>query len=91
MAAYDSNFGSTAIFSKGIAVAIKIHEISEAHTQRQLRGCAEISSHSGLINTLLYATQLIGMSHFSLVIGGTHLIAADDLYLKKTEEHLKDR
>jgi 7,8-dihydropterin-6-yl-methyl-4-(beta-D-ribofuranosyl)aminobenzene 5'-phosphate synthase len=46
-------------------------------------------SHSGLINTLLYATQLTGTNHFSLVVGGTHLIAADDLCLKKTEEHLK--
>jgi 7,8-dihydropterin-6-yl-methyl-4-(beta-D-ribofuranosyl)aminobenzene 5'-phosphate synthase len=45
-------------------------------------------SHSGLINTLLYAAQLAGTSHFSLVVGGTHLISADDSCLKKTEENL---
>jgi 7,8-dihydropterin-6-yl-methyl-4-(beta-D-ribofuranosyl)aminobenzene 5'-phosphate synthase len=45
-------------------------------------------SHSGLINTLLYATQLSGTNHFSLVVGGTHLVATDDLCLKKTEKHL---
>lgn len=45
-------------------------------------------SHSGLINTLLYAAQLTGTKHFSLVVGGTHLISADDLRLKKTDEHL---
>jgi 7,8-dihydropterin-6-yl-methyl-4-(beta-D-ribofuranosyl)aminobenzene 5'-phosphate synthase len=45
-------------------------------------------SHSGLINTLLYAVELTGKKHFSLVVGGTHLISANDLCLKKTEEHL---
>jgi 7,8-dihydropterin-6-yl-methyl-4-(beta-D-ribofuranosyl)aminobenzene 5'-phosphate synthase len=45
-------------------------------------------SHSGLINTLLYAAQLTGTNHFSLVVGGTHLISANDSCLKKTEEHL---
>jgi 7,8-dihydropterin-6-yl-methyl-4-(beta-D-ribofuranosyl)aminobenzene 5'-phosphate synthase len=45
-------------------------------------------SHSGLINTLLYATQLTGTNHFSLVVGGTHLISADDSCLGKTVEHL---
>jgi 7,8-dihydropterin-6-yl-methyl-4-(beta-D-ribofuranosyl)aminobenzene 5'-phosphate synthase len=45
-------------------------------------------SHSGLINTLLYASQLTGTNHFSLVVGGTHLISANDLCLKKTEDQL---
>jgi 7,8-dihydropterin-6-yl-methyl-4-(beta-D-ribofuranosyl)aminobenzene 5'-phosphate synthase len=45
-------------------------------------------SHSGFINTLLYAAQLTGTNHFSLVVGGTHLISADDSCLEKTEKHL---
>jgi 7,8-dihydropterin-6-yl-methyl-4-(beta-D-ribofuranosyl)aminobenzene 5'-phosphate synthase len=43
---------------------------------------------SGKFSSKLYAAQLLGTNHFSLVVGGTHLIAADDLCLKKTEEHL---
>jgi 7,8-dihydropterin-6-yl-methyl-4-(beta-D-ribofuranosyl)aminobenzene 5'-phosphate synthase len=44
-------------------------------------------SHSGLINALLYAAQLAGTNHFSLVVGETHLISADNSCLKQTIEN----
>jgi 7,8-dihydropterin-6-yl-methyl-4-(beta-D-ribofuranosyl)aminobenzene 5'-phosphate synthase len=46
-------------------------------------------SHSGIVNTLLYAAELTGTKRFSLVIGGTHLIDADETRLKKTLESLR--
>jgi len=48
-------------------------------------GCA----HSGIVNTLLYASELAGTKRFSLVIGGTHLIDADEMRLQRTLEALR--
>jgi len=48
-------------------------------------GCA----HAGIVNTLLYAAQLAGTNRFSLVIGGTHLIDADEMRLQRTLEALR--
>jgi 7,8-dihydropterin-6-yl-methyl-4-(beta-D-ribofuranosyl)aminobenzene 5'-phosphate synthase len=48
-------------------------------------GCA----HSGIVNTLLYASELAGTNRFSLVIGGTHLIDADEMRLQRTLEALR--
>jgi 7,8-dihydropterin-6-yl-methyl-4-(beta-D-ribofuranosyl)aminobenzene 5'-phosphate synthase len=45
--------------------------------------------HSGIANTLLYATELTGTNHFSLVIGGTHLIDADEARLIETLDFLR--
>jgi 7,8-dihydropterin-6-yl-methyl-4-(beta-D-ribofuranosyl)aminobenzene 5'-phosphate synthase len=47
-------------------------------------GCA----HAGLINTLLYATKLTGSNHFCAVIGGTHLVDADEERMRRTLEAL---
>jgi 7,8-dihydropterin-6-yl-methyl-4-(beta-D-ribofuranosyl)aminobenzene 5'-phosphate synthase len=46
--------------------------------------------HSGLLNTLRYASELTGTRKFSLVIGGTHLIDADEERLKKTLESIRE-
>ena len=46
-------------------------------------------SHSGIVNTLLHAAELTRTSRFSLVIGGTHLIDADESRLEKTLETLR--
>ncbi len=48
-------------------------------------GCA----HSGIVNTLLHAAKLAGTNCFSLVIGGTHLIDADEMRLQRTLEALR--
>ena len=48
-------------------------------------GCA----HAGLINTLLYAKELIGGRCFAGVIGGTHLVDADPVRLERTVDFLK--
>jgi 7,8-dihydropterin-6-yl-methyl-4-(beta-D-ribofuranosyl)aminobenzene 5'-phosphate synthase len=48
-------------------------------------GCA----HAGIVNTLLYAAELAGTNRFSLVIGGTHLIDADEMRLQRTLEALR--
>jgi 7,8-dihydropterin-6-yl-methyl-4-(beta-D-ribofuranosyl)aminobenzene 5'-phosphate synthase len=45
--------------------------------------------HSGIVNTLLYAAELTGTKRFSLVVGGTHLIDADDARLERTLESLR--
>jgi 7,8-dihydropterin-6-yl-methyl-4-(beta-D-ribofuranosyl)aminobenzene 5'-phosphate synthase len=45
--------------------------------------------HSGIVNTLLYATKLTGTKRFSLVIGGTHLIDADETRLARTLDSLQ--
>jgi 7,8-dihydropterin-6-yl-methyl-4-(beta-D-ribofuranosyl)aminobenzene 5'-phosphate synthase len=48
-------------------------------------GCA----HAGIVNTLLYAAALAGTNRFSLVIGGTHLVDADEMRLQRTLEALR--
>jgi 7,8-dihydropterin-6-yl-methyl-4-(beta-D-ribofuranosyl)aminobenzene 5'-phosphate synthase len=48
-------------------------------------GCA----HAGIVNSLLYAAELAGTNCFSLVIGGTHLIDADEIRLQRTLEALQ--
>jgi 7,8-dihydropterin-6-yl-methyl-4-(beta-D-ribofuranosyl)aminobenzene 5'-phosphate synthase len=48
-------------------------------------GCA----HSGIVNTLLYASELAGTKRFSLIVGGTHLIDADEVRVQKTMEALR--
>jgi 7,8-dihydropterin-6-yl-methyl-4-(beta-D-ribofuranosyl)aminobenzene 5'-phosphate synthase len=48
-------------------------------------GCA----HSGLVNTLLHARSLIGGRSFAAVIGGTHLVAADESRLQRTLDELR--
>jgi 7,8-dihydropterin-6-yl-methyl-4-(beta-D-ribofuranosyl)aminobenzene 5'-phosphate synthase len=45
--------------------------------------------HSGIVNTLLYATELTNTKRFSLVIGGTHLIDADEARLGWTLDSLR--
>ena len=45
--------------------------------------------HSGIANTLLYATELTGTNRFSMVIGGTHLIDAEETRLEQTLEFLR--
>lgn len=47
-------------------------------------------SHSGIINILRYAQQVTGMEKIYAVIGGTHLVAADDERLDITIKALKD-
>lgn len=47
-------------------------------------GCA----HAGLVNTLFYAAELAGGRKFAGVIGGTHLIDADESRLRRTVETL---
>lgn len=46
-------------------------------------------THAGLINTLLYAEELIGGSCFAGVIGGTHLVDADPVRLERTVDALR--
>jgi 7,8-dihydropterin-6-yl-methyl-4-(beta-D-ribofuranosyl)aminobenzene 5'-phosphate synthase len=46
-------------------------------------------SHSGIVNTLLYAAKLTGSRRFSLVIGGTHLMDANKTVLEKTLDSLR--
>ena len=50
-----------------------------------LLGCG----HAGIINTLLYIQELTGSKPFHMVIGGTHLINADEHRLQRTVEELK--
>ena len=45
--------------------------------------------HSGIANTLLYAMELTGTRRFSMVIGGTHLIDADETRLEQTLAFLR--
>lgn len=47
-------------------------------------GCA----HAGLINTLDYAARLTGTCRFAAVIGGTHLMDADEARIRSTVEAL---
>jgi 7,8-dihydropterin-6-yl-methyl-4-(beta-D-ribofuranosyl)aminobenzene 5'-phosphate synthase len=46
-------------------------------------------THSGLINTLSYASEITGASDITGIIGGTHLKDADKLRLKVTVKVLK--
>lgn len=46
-------------------------------------------SHSGLINILRYALQVTDNQQIYAVVGGTHLVAANDEKLHKTIEELK--
>jgi 7,8-dihydropterin-6-yl-methyl-4-(beta-D-ribofuranosyl)aminobenzene 5'-phosphate synthase len=46
-------------------------------------------THSGLINTLSYASEITGTSKITGIIGGTHLKDADKLRLKVTVKVLK--
>ena len=48
-------------------------------------GCA----HAGLINTLLYAAELVGGRTFAGVIGGTHLVDADPNRLQRTADAVR--
>jgi 7,8-dihydropterin-6-yl-methyl-4-(beta-D-ribofuranosyl)aminobenzene 5'-phosphate synthase len=48
-------------------------------------GCA----HAGLINTLLYAAELVGSKRFAGVIGGTHLVDAEPVRLQRTVDALR--
>ncbi|HNR44885.1 MAG TPA: MBL fold metallo-hydrolase [Methanofastidiosum sp.] len=45
-------------------------------------------NHSGLLNTIEHSKDLIGDDVF-LVLGGTHLVAADDNKISRTVEYLK--
>lgn len=45
--------------------------------------------HSGLINTLNYAKELIGNGHICAVIGGLHLFRASTERIKATTENLR--
>ena len=51
-----------------------------------LLGCA----HAGLINSLSYARKLVGGRRFAGVIGGTHLIEADEVRLQYTLEAIRE-
>jgi 7,8-dihydropterin-6-yl-methyl-4-(beta-D-ribofuranosyl)aminobenzene 5'-phosphate synthase len=51
-----------------------------------LTGCG----HSGLINILHHAKDLIGNGHIAAVIGGLHLFRASSERIKTTTEHLKE-
>lgn len=46
-------------------------------------------SHSGIINILRYAQQVTGSQAIHGVVGGTHLVAANDERLRTTIEELK--
>lgn len=46
--------------------------------------------HSGIINTLLYAAQLTGVSRFHAVVGGLHLYRASEDRIRKTTQALRD-
>ncbi len=56
------------------------------------RGWAVITGcgHSGLINTLTYAKELIGNSRIVAVIGGLHLFQATAERIKATTENLRE-
>jgi 7,8-dihydropterin-6-yl-methyl-4-(beta-D-ribofuranosyl)aminobenzene 5'-phosphate synthase len=47
-------------------------------------GCA----HAGLINTLMHASSLTGARRFAAVIGGTHMVEADDARIQRTIQEL---
>ena len=49
-------------------------------------GCA----HRGVINTLKYATKLTGIKNVHAILGGIHLMSADQAKLKKIFRCLKD-
>ena len=49
-------------------------------------GCA----HAGIINTLLYVKELLPERPIHTVIGGTHLMAADEERLDRTVEMLRE-
>jgi len=49
-------------------------------------GCA----HRGIINTLKYATKLTGTKKVHAILGGLHLMSANDEKLKKIFRCLKD-
>lgn len=49
-------------------------------------GCA----HRGMINTLLHARQVTGTEKIIAVVGGTHLLRADDRQLGQTIKMLKE-
>lgn len=51
-----------------------------------LLGCC----HPGLINTIEYAIQLTGETHFAAIIGGTHLMFHSEELLLQTLEALKN-
>ena len=48
-------------------------------------GCA----HAGIINTLLYVSELVGSKKFAAVVGGTHLVGADEEGLARTIDALR--
>lgn len=48
-------------------------------------GCA----HAGLINTLDYVSELTGERRFAAVVGGTHLVEADEAAVRNTMEALQ--
>jgi len=50
-----------------------------------LLGCC----HAGLINTLRHVVQLTGERRFAAVIGGTHLVSADEARMARTIEALR--
>ena len=50
-----------------------------------LLGCA----HAGVVNTLDYIASLVGVPRFRAVIGGMHLLNADEARLRKTAEALE--
>ncbi|MGM0365333.1 MAG: MBL fold metallo-hydrolase [Actinomycetota bacterium] len=50
-----------------------------------LLGC----THSGLVNTMIKASELSGKDDFLLVAGGLHLSQRDDNYVEKTLEEIK--
>lgn len=45
-------------------------------------------SHAGIVNILRYVAEQTGQSRFHTVIGGTHLVAADDAQLERSIEAL---
>lgn len=47
-------------------------------------------SHSGIINILRYARQVTGGEHIYGVVGGTHLVAADEERLNLTIKELRE-
>jgi len=47
-------------------------------------GCA----HAGLVNTLLYVSELTGTRQLAGVVGGTHLVDADEARLERTVQEL---
>lgn len=55
------------------------------------RGLVVISScsHAGIINTVLQAREVSGIDKIHAVVGGFHLFAADDDYLRRTVSELK--